>query len=48
MAFRNDLNDLNGWNVLNMFLNSVLRTTMICTHVLNRGGKGVFSPVDRL
>jgi len=23
-------------------------TTMICTHVLNRGGKGVFSPADRL
>ena len=23
-------------------------TTMIYTHVLNRGGKGVHSPVDRL
>ena len=23
-------------------------TTMIYTHVLNRGGKGVFSPLDRL
>ncbi|MBI2997651.1 MAG: tyrosine-type recombinase/integrase [Deltaproteobacteria bacterium] len=23
-------------------------TTMICTRVLNRGGKGVHSPVDRL
>jgi site-specific recombinase XerD len=23
-------------------------TTMIYTHVLNRGGKGVFSPADRL
>ena len=25
-----------------------LRTTMIYTHVLNRGGRGVLSPVDRL
>jgi integron integrase len=25
-----------------------VRTTMIYTHVLNRGGKGVFSPADRL
>jgi site-specific recombinase XerD len=23
-------------------------TTMICTHVLNRGGRGVVSPADRL
>jgi site-specific recombinase XerD len=23
-------------------------TTMIYTHVLNRGGKGVYSPMDRL
>ena len=23
-------------------------TTMIYTHVLNRGGRGVYSPVDRL
>jgi site-specific recombinase XerD len=23
-------------------------TTMICTHILNRGGKGVLSPADRL
>jgi len=23
-------------------------TTMIYTHVLNRGGKGVYSPIDRL
>jgi len=23
-------------------------TTMIYTHVLNRGGKGVLSPVDRM
>lgn len=23
-------------------------TTMICTHVLNRGGRGVASPLDRL
>jgi hypothetical protein len=23
-------------------------TTMICTHVLNRGGRGVRSPLDRL
>ena len=22
-------------------------TTMICTHVLNRGGRGVVSPLDR-
>ena len=25
-----------------------VKTTMICTHVLNRGGKGVKSPVDDL
>jgi integrase len=25
-----------------------VRTTMIYTHVLNRGGLGVYSPVDRL
>ncbi len=25
-----------------------VRTTMIYTHVLNRGGQGVLSPVDRL
>jgi site-specific recombinase XerD len=25
-----------------------VKTTMIYTHVLNRGGKGVHSPVDRL
>jgi site-specific recombinase XerD len=25
-----------------------VRTTMIYTHVLNRGGKGVRSPLDRL
>ena len=25
-----------------------VRTTMVYTHVLNRGGKGVLSPVDRL
>ena len=25
-----------------------VRTTMICTHVLNRGGRGVCSPLDRL
>jgi site-specific recombinase XerD len=25
-----------------------VRTTMIYTHVLNRGGKGVYSPADRL
>jgi site-specific recombinase XerD len=25
-----------------------IKTTMIYTHVLNRGGKGVQSPVDRL
>jgi site-specific recombinase XerD len=25
-----------------------VRTTMIYTHVLNRGGKGVRSPVDEL
>jgi site-specific recombinase XerD len=23
-----------------------VRTTMICTHVLNRGGRGVLSPLD--
>ena len=27
---------------------SDVRTTMIYTHVLNRGGKGVRSPADRL
>ncbi len=27
---------------------SDVRTTMIYTHVLNRGGRGVQSPVDRL
>jgi len=25
-----------------------VKTTMIYTHVLNRGGKGVYSPLDRL
>ena len=25
-----------------------VRTTMVYTHVLNRGGRGVTSPVDRL
>jgi site-specific recombinase XerD len=25
-----------------------VKTTMIYTHVLNRGGKGVYSPRDRL
>jgi site-specific recombinase XerD len=25
-----------------------VQTTMIYTHVLNRGGKGVYSPIDRL
>jgi site-specific recombinase XerD len=24
-----------------------VETTMICTHVLNRGGRGVRSPLDR-
>jgi site-specific recombinase XerD len=27
---------------------SDVRTTMIYTHVLNRGGRGVLSPADRL
>ena len=27
---------------------SDVKTTMICTHVLNRGGKGVRSPADLL
>ena len=36
----NDSNYLNGRNVLNLDFNSVLSTTMIYTHVLNRGGKG--------
>jgi site-specific recombinase XerD len=27
---------------------SVVRTTMIYTHVLNRGGRGVRSPIDSL
>ena len=25
-----------------------VKTTMIYTHVLNRGAKGVYSPIDRL
>jgi site-specific recombinase XerD len=25
-----------------------VKTTMIYTHVLNRGGRGVYSPMDRL
>lgn len=25
-----------------------VKTTMMYTHVLNRGGRGVYSPVDRL
>ena len=25
-----------------------MKTTMICTHVLNRGGRGVYSPIDPL
>jgi site-specific recombinase XerD len=25
-----------------------VKTTMIYTHILNRGGKGVYSPMDRL
>jgi site-specific recombinase XerD len=25
-----------------------VKTTMVYTHVLNRGGKGVYSPMDRL
>ncbi len=25
-----------------------VKTTMIYTHMLNRGGKGVYSPMDRL
>ncbi|MBI4743301.1 MAG: hypothetical protein HY776_00450 [Actinobacteria bacterium] len=29
-------------------LNKDVSTTMIYTHVLNRGGHGVFSPADRL
>jgi len=27
---------------------SDVQTTMICTHVLNRGGRGVLSPLDRI
>jgi hypothetical protein len=27
---------------------SNVSTTMVCTHVLNRGGQGVMSPLDRL
>ena len=33
------------FNVVN---NVPLYVTMIYTHVLNRGGKGVFNPADRL
>ncbi len=24
-----------------------VKTAMICTHVLNRGGRGVLNPIDR-
>ena len=30
------------------FRHNDVKTTMICTHVLNRGGKGVTSPVGDL
>ena len=31
----------------NYILGSNVKTTMIYTHVLNRGGRGVVSPLDR-
>jgi Phage integrase, N-terminal SAM-like domain len=31
-----------------LFLYRDVKTTMICTHVLNRGGRGVVSPIDKL
>jgi site-specific recombinase XerD len=34
--------------VQELLRHSGVRTTMIYTHVLNRGGKGVRSPADRL
>jgi hypothetical protein len=50
---QNGLNDWNDWNVWNKvflyeFGHNDVSTTMIYTHVLNRGGKGVRSPADGL
>ena len=36
------------WTLFVMPLVSSYGTTMIYTHVLNRGGKGVISPADNL
>ena len=41
------LPDAGAKSRMSPFLKDV-KTTMICTHVLNRGGKGVKSPVDDL
>jgi adenylate cyclase len=40
--------DAKGDNMLAEFSSVVDETTMICTHVLNRGASGVRSPVDGL
>ena len=39
---------LNHLNDLNLDFNLVLSSTLIYTHVLNRGGRGVNSPADHL
>ena len=35
------------WTIQELFGHRVVQTAMIYTHVLNRGGKGVYSPMDR-
>jgi hypothetical protein len=35
-----------SWDSVTPILNNPLKTTMIYTHVLNRGGRGVLSPLD--
>lgn len=34
--------------VQELFAHKDFKTTMVCTHVLNRGGYGIKSPVDTL
>lgn len=36
------------WTVQELLAHSDVSTTMICTHVLNKGGRGVLSPFDAL